>query len=463
MNTKTLFLLFLISLLTGCSKEPLNKIPGNEISDNNFWTGWEKSLNLKDFDEGSLVLKSDENGNTWIFGLKNSRPWLGLFNGATKEKLNEWNLLQNLSINTITSPIIMPGGYAFVAWERPESDFTRKTKFYILQIKGNNVNMVYETTNYSVPHIQNAGGYTYIYWDDSESGLFPNATPSDFSDTYLITDKNIIENVTVTDLNKDTTIVSAFRNDKMWIGLYLSENDKWQNFVGKETIERNIKVAIGEEIQNVKIDKFQIESQFETPWGKGFTPVYIDKKGNKYYRDIMIFDTDNFHYWYSRNIANSKKMTCRDWYQGSILLDDSVVISPKGESIVKLKKYKSIGSLVGYDIAPISPQDSIKQTNSILISYTEAISFRSVLSPGVGYFPLNWFIERYDYKKGESIWCISWENLNEIPIHAKVEGSVDTSSNPWIYNIKAERKEYIFSIDIEMGTLTPTSINNISN
>ena len=59
MNTKTLFLLFLISLLTGCSKEPLNKIPGNEISDNNFWTGWEKSLNLKDFDEGSLVLKSD--------------------------------------------------------------------------------------------------------------------------------------------------------------------------------------------------------------------------------------------------------------------------------------------------------------------------------------------------------------------------------------------------------------------
>ena len=460
-NRSIVLLLFGISLFAGCGSDPLDIAPENGLTENNYWSEWGNSLNIKDFDEGSLRLMPGENGNAWIFGLKDSKPWLGLYNNTTKEKLREWNLPQNLSIDMFNSPVTLPWGYVFVAWQKPELDSSGKTKFHILQIEGDHVGEVYTTMNYSVPHIKNVGGCIYVSWDDKEMGFYPTATPEDFSKTYLLKDELVIEDAVITNMENDTTIVTAFLNDKMWIGLYLRSNNQWQDIVGKETVERDVRVSFGEKVQNAYINKFQIENLIETPWGKGFIPTYIDKNGNIFYRDIMMFDEENFHCWYARSIANSAIMRwqMREWYEGSLLVNDSIVVSPEGEHIVTLKMYKPIGTMGGYDIAPIPPQDSIKQTNSILISHTEAVSFRSMLSPGVGFFPLNWFIERYDYKKGESVWCISWTNLNEIPIRANVEGSVDTSSNPWIYNIKAEGKEYKFSVDIETGTLTPISIN----
>ena len=85
-----MFVICSLLLLSSCDKEPLmGSEEWEQERRNNFYDY--KVKNRDGFDMQSIIARSLNDDTTFLFGIKNERMWIGMFDNHTKEQLKEWN------------------------------------------------------------------------------------------------------------------------------------------------------------------------------------------------------------------------------------------------------------------------------------------------------------------------------------------------------------------------------------
>ena len=100
-----MFVICSLLLLSSCDKEPLmGSEEWEQERRNNFYDY--KVKNRDGFDMQSIIARSLNDDTTFLFGIKNERMWIGMFDNHTKEQLKEWN-----GTETIERTIKIDKGY----------------------------------------------------------------------------------------------------------------------------------------------------------------------------------------------------------------------------------------------------------------------------------------------------------------------------------------------------------------
>lgn len=405
----------LVMLVVGCSKE--------ENGVDNYY-GYH-IRNEEGLDKESIGKEQISPDSTFLFGIKNRKIWMGLFNEQTKEQLEEWECMEMLAdsvkkISAYYSLVTIKGGYIFNAELFFREDGLRddRNKSQVLILHDNIINVI------DIP------GIVSVYDD-----MLLGGNERQF-DLYSLKGELITDDVS-SYKKGDSTFLAGFKRDKAWVGLYDANRKLLKEWISPNKFERTIKRYTGYgEYEEIYVEYILQISGYgsscsisETNWG--YTVLSPLGESGRWHGLFLLNESNVYFYCpESGGIDN-----VGEWFDESILVgrDSPIVrkvISPKGELIVNLKYFK--------DGEPIS--------------YTDIVSYQSEST--------SHYMVRSDLKEGKEIWKTKIDKLDNIQSDAKVTHTITQKNGQiWTYhyevvNFDGSKESFDFSINLETGVLT---------
>ena len=171
------------------------------------------------------------NDTAWIFGIKDQKPWFGLFNSKTKEQTNEWSGTSSFPTSSRCmiqhNPFKISDGYVFLI-EYPTGIYTtfllRNNKAFCLE--------KYEVDwgNEQYFSVKELGDNVLIY-HPYYNGYIYSKEGVQIINSVVISEQQI----------NDCVFLSGFKQEKVRIGIY--KNDVLvQEYTGDKVYDRNIKM-----------------------------------------------------------------------------------------------------------------------------------------------------------------------------------------------------------------------------
>lgn len=251
---------------------------------------------------------------------------------------------------------------------------------------------------------------------------------------YNVKDKSNIDvtSLVATEL-RDSTFLTGFKDNKMWITLFDKQTkEQLQEWNATKTIERTIKIDKGYgEYDIFNIGKFILNLE-KTDWGFVSTIEYIREtdgyllSSNDVINKDMLFlkDKQLIHIQ-----APSIKINNPNWYKGSIVIsqvDTIIVLSANGEKICELNSIPHRDN----NIYPVSYTDGLNLTESNYIS-------------------------RFNFSNNKYVWKTSLDIESNA---RKTVTILDKDDKQWTFqfdvvNYDGSKQQVKFSVDIATGEI----------
>ncbi len=355
---------------------------------------------------------SQEEG-TLLYGNRKGKDWFGLFNSSSGMLQEEWygkdryyERPEMLSLPSGSFYLSFPfkklhnENYAFLYYFTPEE---------VIQA-------VYLCENQQVEYgfikDENMTVISVIE-EDRFQGFFDNETPI----IYDFEGKIYVDGFSS---NTEYSFYTGFCNDKVWLGYY-NDEDNWQEIIGTETFERNRRIHLGYgEYEDFYINNINIRNLTATDWGFVFVSIY------RSFLDVFCINEGMIYDYISLPLKHDGQI--RNWLDENILIDKSIVLSPKAELVAEFT-------------------ESVDDSDEI-ISMEEGIRFQ-----------YNSF-SRINYAEGTTIWETGVEKLYSVPSDARIIMTVkDKGATLWLYhcdivNLDGSRSAFEFDLNIETGEIS---------
>lgn len=426
-----LLLIFCISCEKG-GEEPDIPVPEQPYDYAEFW-----GYHVKDTTGFQIeTLKTiHSNDTTWLFAIKNKKPWFGMFNENTKEQLDEWLGAASYSLKNQTSipfkPFKISDGFIFFI-EYPNGETIDHVDFFtcepfILQknkaipLKSYDNIVSGNSQQFSVLEIDN----NILIYHSSNRGYI-----------YSIEGEELVNKVVIKykQIDDDYDFLSGFKQEKAWLGIY-KDNKLIQEYVGNEFYDRNKKIYKGYgEYEDYHVEEFLFGRLLKTDWGYIFAPevTYSDP----FYITLDLFICKDGKM--KRMDAPSYEFLLSNWYDGSFLTYE---YSSKIYSI-----YSSKGVLILQEKWKINNDSAPFYNNAMPVSFTEYIEYE------------RGSISRHNLLSNQysPIWK---QTIATIQDNSKVTWNLlDNQSDIWIYqvdilNYDGSKQEINFSININTGDI----------
>lgn len=351
--------------------------------------------------------------STWLCGLKNWKIWIGLFDEQTKEQLEEWNGIETIPENLVaikSLDVQQSGNYTVC--QVYFSDDMYSTKILVMQ---KNHEMV-ETDIFNSYTLQGIFGNT-IFTGNYFGGLL-----------YSFDGNVVAEGVYGGTIDDSTFLLSGFKNEKAWFGLYDSEHNQLEEWFSANVFERKIKQHVGYgEYVEYYVNGLGLMDYLKTDWGYVITSTYNDDHGTRA-SGLVFFLNNGIVFSSPMETKDVSKM--RNWYNNSVCIKGIgyKVLSPNGELLAEF-------------------DDDYMDNEVEPVSYTETVGFFSKS------------LSRYDHKEKKLIWETEIDRLNTIQSDTKVTVTlVEKNKHIWLYhcdilNYAGSEQQFNLSIDIETGKL----------
>lgn len=299
------------SFLSSCDKKN-DKESGSTYS----------NYHIKDTDgldlESIIPFIDVNNQNTiWLYGIKNNKIWIGVFDIQTKEQLQEWNGTDEIT-------------------QRGYPDLLVTTDLYTL------ISLSYGGNQKSMSLYKLENGVVINYLNDFSSFLE-------------------LENV---------TYFSGFKDDKVWFAVFEHDSNNFKEWIGSEKFNRDIVIDEGYgEYRNIHVDNISLRgvdvgisgtSILKTSWGYAVIPGYVPNEGWGVIGDLFFFGKNVIQYSFRDKIFMPEM---KEWYNGSVLLTSrdelfNMVLSSEGKEIVTLKE-KPVNGFEKFPPQPVSYTDGL--------------------------------------------------------------------------------------------------------
>lgn len=433
---KLLGLLFALFVFLGCGEDKDTEPLFMGVADGRFvdYDYFRYYFNVDDLNHFNKQSISGVEGmdSTWVYGVKNGKSWIGVYNKLSKNLLKEW----------VGDEIIL----------NPEWKITFRLKYFLKN--GNDI--IFSVLK--APDFNFSGLYysNILFCLTSDSKIREIKYPEPYllyPELWLIGENKLLarykkENGEIFGLftlggdvqvpvvmqnrngNQETKYLIGFMGEKVWFAECDNNYQLKQEWLGVENFNRNIKYHVGyDEYEEYYVNYLDMgnEDMLKTNWGYAIIPSYQTTAGIKR-SDVFFLYKDKVYYYPMKLGWNSK--LC-NWYDESILVGGSVVLSPEGKLISNFKW-------------EVTDKD-------------EPISYTEVLRTGYNN------ISRYNLEKDESVWSTNIDRLSNIQFDARITMTVtDKKDKIWKYrcdivNKDGSKEQFSFQIDIETGKLTYAS------
>lgn len=384
------------------------------------------------FQKETIVLHSTSSA-TWIYGIKNQKPWFGLFNVSTKEQTNEWLGTAILPSNDSRyiiqhDPFKTSSGYVL---------FIEAGVVYPFLLKEDKAVCLEECSAYSSEIlVKEFDRNILIYHPDCGGSLYDSEG------------MGIINSITVSKEQDDGKYyLSGFNRKKTWFAV-CEDGKLKQEYVGEQDYDRNIKLhtGYGEYVDYyVKILPINdLGYLIETNWGYVYAPVYGEPS---IHVDMFLCKDGKM----KKTNAPMSYFTLHNWYNNSFL-----VYEPSG----------IVGSPIKYTIYS-SNKDVIWEYTKKSEFYVDPFETGDIPPVPISYTEYIWNnnwggelrIARYNMESSgtSSVW---WNVVKTIADNAKTTWTLlDSKSKNWRYridvlNYDGSKEQINFVVNIETGKLT---------
>lgn len=325
-------LLCLLFLCIGCGKEDVEEpvVPDEpeepELPYDYLEFGGYHVKDTAGFQKETIVFYNT-NDTAWIFGIKDQKPWFGLFNSKTKEQTNEWSGTSSFPTSSRCmiqhNPFKISDGYVFLI-EYPTGIYTtfllRNNKAFCLE--------KYEVDwgNEQYFSVKELGDNVLIY-HPYYNGYIYSKEGVQIINSVVISEQQI----------NDCVFLSGFKQEKVWLGIY--KNDVLvQEYTGDQVYDRNIKIDKGYgEYEDYYVNELPFGYLLETNWGYAFAPRL------NYGVDGWMLDLFFCKNEIMKRISVESNFSLKNWYNNSILVYSYNPIvydiySSDGELLLKQEK-----------------------------------------------------------------------------------------------------------------------------
>lgn len=408
------FMLLLGLVLAGCSDE-------NDV----FYETNDEFLKKNGIEDVVKVFHKDNVENetsVMYYGNRKGKDWFALFDAKSGILLEEWYgkdreyVRPEFDISTVSMfrlcSKLKSGGYAYVYY------------FYPDEIK----QLVRLRDNQKVEYGVELDDDISLHEALTENRIYGLKNPEyeyvifDFEGNVLVRDAS-----KTIDEEGQEYLFTGFKDDKVWIGYYDEEGD-FHEVVSSEKFERNRKVHMGYgEYEEFYIKTIGCSDLLKTERGYAFLSFYY---GNTDYKkrltDVFFINGDKLVFVPLSQIYYNSYL--RNWYAGSVLAGGRFVMSLDGEIL------KEFVTTVSKDDEPVSYDEAIRCND------------RSIY--------------RYNYLKGESVWSVNIDKLDEIESDAKVTMTLLAKNEElWSYqceivNRDGSKSHFKFELNVETGKIT---------
>lgn len=444
--------LFLITLLGGCSKDEVAESPAEESQSDSYWDLF-PDINPDDFKEGSLRVANSSGAGYWFTGIKDEKFWIGLFSDDQTDGyaklLDEWMADEKLepSIKQIgvASPLSTNFGYVtygcFVNYEIESS--LDGEKIYVMVLKDNAVE----------------------YWETDLLEDFPSPQYFCLGDQYIYLDKEYylgdrdndkrlydIEGKLIADdlsslITEDTTYISYFNGDKL--SILIGDSKIVNIWSTSDSFDRNRRYHVGygeyEEfyINDVAFDYFNPVTR--TDWGFIIAPHY----NGQYSPDLFLLNDrkihcirniDHWDFWYDNSILAYQPRTITNTDK-----EHCLVLSPKGEILAEFEDCNFGDSYMVERIC----QEPCSYVDIIKVIRADTWVDSTVVS-----------VEKYDLQNQNSVWKVNIDALGSSSIKDKFVASIlEKNKDNWTMEVSVtsfdgKTKTVKFSLDINTGEIS---------
>lgn len=428
---KLLGLLFIVFLFVGCGEdkdhEPLDLQSGGTV----YFEYLERYYHLDDIESFNKESVSGVMGTdiTWFYGVKNGKRWMGMFDEHSKNLLKEWKGADTVSETkrmSFDSQKFKKIGTDIVFLISNDAEFGSYSNLLFRLTNNNRLEEILLPKHLKLD-IQILDKDRFLGYCKKENNQINDMT----NILSLNNGKILINNINeMTFENEKQMFISGFQGEKVWFALCNNDYSLLQEWNGVEQFDRNKKYHLEyEEYEEYYVDEIFVnkEQLLVTDWGYAFTPSYRTSQGESRQSDIFLLN-DGRIYYYPLKLNWSNYLHIRNWYNGSVLADNKVVLSPEGELIAQL--------------------DDVDGTDEA-VSYDETICFE------------RWTYEfiRHNYGKNESVWQTKIDKLDNIQSDAKVTMIVSEKNEQiWKYrcdivNRDGSKTQFSFQLNIETGEL----------
>lgn len=224
-------------------------------------------------------------------------------------------------------------------------------------------------------------------------------------------------------------IFIGFKDSKVWIS-YTDENKNWHEAIGLDPFERNRTVNLGYgEYKNFYVERIYTRRFIMTEWGFACIPYYnFDNKILP--TDCVFLCNGNEIIYYP---CEKDPAQLRNWYDGTVLIDNEEVVSPNGESLAYF------ASSVESATEPISLTDGI---NFCVPGYREVYRFN-----------------RKNYQSGETVWITEIPQLKDAQSDARITDTLlEKDGTIWKYHFEVVNKDgsrydFYLNLNVETGEI----------
>ena len=381
------------------------------------------------FDKESIRI-SFFNDSIWIWGLKNEKLWIGLFDANSKQQKSAWisktSFAFNEQLSISNSPVKLLDG--FVLFLDYRNEVNNYNVFPLLLMEDKVLALTPFEESWS-SHVSDLGNKVY----DWQSKIY--IKEDNYARLYTRDGKEYADSVSLSASN-DKPFVWGFHEKKIWIGVF-NDNATQLNeeFVSNEIYNRHKKIYQGYgEYLDYYIGYLWLDQCVHREWGYTFVSFTTDIS-DYYIHDVFLCKDGTI-----------KRLDCQmsplDWFNGSLLVYTSdnrsrtfTVYSPEAEALVTIENKDAY-----YEPLFMGSYEPI--------NYTEYIQYQN---NGL-------MLTRYKLD-GTSLWTSSVKA--NIASNAKCKQTITKFGEIWqhkidVVNYDGSTEQIKFSVNIRTGEISET-------
>lgn len=435
---KIIYLFSLLFLFIGCGEDAKNEIepmPQPEPPYDYFEFGGYHLKDTAGFDKESIELYVS-NDTTWLFGIKNQKPWFGLFKSDTKEQISEWTSIASLSSDykcTIShNPYKISMGYIFLV----QSGLELYKSFLLKEEKAiplNEQKVAWGSEQFFI--VKELGNDILVYHPHFSGSLYSS------EGTEIVNSVAFQEQS-----NSEYDFLSGFKGDKVWLGVY-EDGRLMHEYVSEDAYERNIKINKGygefEEYYVRTLSFGGREALLKTSWGYVFSPISRDNESGGYIHDMFFCKEGKM----VKIFVGKNYLDIRNWYEDSVLEYTSkeyIIYSSDGKMILR----KDVKQDHNGDVFMSGLQFPVSYTDFLVVSVWYWLNGKGEIR-----------LRKYDFDSfvGTPIWSkvLDYTVRENAKVSCTLLGSQSTI---WQYqidvlNYDGSSQQIKFSVDINTGDI----------
>ena len=414
----------------------------------------EHFCNIKDLNnfnkESIFGWRGDGNESVWVYGIKNGKYWMGVFDEQSKNIEEEW--IGRTAASNQEERIEFYNPKETFSYKDEEVLFVASPKMG----KGSN-SFVYltkenEFRKITFPKETQYKGSCCLISEDLFFAQKKKGSYNDALDLLSLDGKRIVKDGGWFKTSSLPTFFAGFteKEEKMYFAKLGEDYSIIEEWIGVETFNRNLKRHLGYgEYEEFYIDKAIVDEEYEnvieTENGYAVAMVYLSKEdeSNDNHYDVFFLNDDSAYYYPTAKRRNSfDKKFIQKWYKDSYIVDDKYVLSEKAEEIAVF-------------------EDELPNEYT-LTSYTTGISI-SVTYIQIGDVVIlgskTPYLYHWNLEKRNVLWKTYIEKLNNVESDSKITATViKKGGNIWTYrcdilNKDGSKSSFEFTVDITSGKI----------